>query len=47
MGPLTYFWMRGYLQPRLKKSLILLLGFGGLQGVVGWWMVKSGLVKKE
>jgi cytochrome c oxidase assembly protein subunit 15 len=25
---------------------MVLLGFGALQGVVGWWMVKSGLVNK-
>jgi cytochrome c oxidase assembly protein subunit 15 len=27
-APMTYFWMRGYLQPRMKKSLLFLLGFG-------------------
>lgn len=43
MGPLAYFWYRGYLMPRMKKSLLFLLGFGALQGFVGWWMVKSGL----
>ena len=26
---------------------MILLGFGALQGFVGWWMVKSGLVNKE
>ena len=46
MGPLAYFWYRGYLQPKLKTTLMVLLGFGALQGVVGWWMVKSGLVNK-
>ena len=32
-----------------NKCLILNIGlgcFGGLQGVIGWWMVKSGLTKK-
>ena len=47
MGPLAYFWFRGYLQPKLKTTLMILLGFGALQGFVGWWMVKSGLVNKE
>jgi cytochrome c oxidase assembly protein subunit 15 len=47
MGPLAYFWYRGYLQPRMKRSLGLLLGFGAMQGFVGWWMVKSGLIDKE
>lgn len=46
-GPLVYFWARGYLQPKMKKTLLGLLGFGALQGVIGWWMVKSGLVDKE
>ena len=47
MGPLAYFWYRGYLQPKLKKTLMFLLAFGALQGFVGWWMVKSGLVNKD
>ena len=28
---------------RLIWRCVLLLGLGGLQGLVGWWMVKSGL----
>ena len=27
----------------LKKRLILIFTLGGLQGIIGWWMVKSGL----
>lgn len=46
VGPLAYFWLRGYLQPKMKRNLLLLFGFGALQGFVGWWMVKSGLVNK-
>jgi cytochrome c oxidase assembly protein subunit 15 len=30
MGPLAYFWFRGYLQPKLKKILLFLLAFGAL-----------------
>ena len=30
LGPMTYFWMRGYLQKSMKKSLVFLLAFGGL-----------------
>jgi cytochrome c oxidase assembly protein subunit 15 len=30
-------------QLRLYPRLGLLFGLGGLQGLVGWWMVKSGL----
>jgi len=28
---------------RLGRRLLLLLGLGGSQGLVGWWMVRSGL----
>ena len=42
--PLGVFWMRGALTPMLKAKLIGVLALGALQGAVGWWMVKSGLV---
>ena len=29
--------------PRLVGRCVVLLGLGGLQGLAGWWMVKSGL----
>lgn len=45
--PLIYFLSRGYLQSTLKRTLIGLFVFGGIQGAIGWWMVKSGLVNKE
>jgi heme a synthase len=45
-GPMIYFWARGYLKYRLKIMASLLLGLGALQGGIGWWMVKSGLVDK-
>ena len=41
--PLAYFWSRGRLTPWLKPRLLGLLGLGGTQGLVGWWMVRSGL----
>jgi heme a synthase len=44
--PLVFFWMRGALTPALKLKLVAVLALGGLQGVVGWWMVKSGLVDR-
>ena len=44
--PMAYFWARGYLKSNLKRTLIGLFLVGGLQGAVGWWMVKSGLVDK-
>ncbi len=41
--PLAFFWLTGRLEPRLKPRLVALFMLGGLQGAVGWWMVKSGL----
>src|SRR5262249_36267818 len=33
----------GWIEPQLKWRLWLIFGLGGLQGAIGWWMVKSGL----
>lgn len=44
--PLLVFWIRQQIPARLKPRLIGLLVLGGLQGVVGWWMVASGLVDR-
>lgn len=41
---LAVFWLRGSLSTALKWRLSGVLALGGLQGAVGWWMVKSGLV---
>ncbi|MBO0733485.1 MAG: COX15/CtaA family protein [Methylocapsa sp.] len=41
--PLIYFWAKGGLPQGLKPKLLGILLLGGLQGFVGWWMVKSGL----
>ncbi len=40
--PLAWFWRRGALTPWLRWRLLLLLVLGGLQGVLGWFMVASG-----
>ncbi|MBM3531952.1 MAG: heme A synthase [Alphaproteobacteria bacterium] len=42
--PLAWFWWRDRLPSWLKPWLLLALALGGLQGIVGWWMVASGLV---
>jgi heme a synthase len=44
--PLAWFWWRGRLSPALKPRLVALLILGGLQGVLGWAMVASGLVDR-
>ena len=44
--PLLGFWITGRLTPALKPRLLGLLALGGLQGAIGWWMVKSGLSER-
>ena len=42
--PFLLFWKKQWLDKKLKKQLILLFLLGILQGFLGWFMVKSGLV---
>jgi cytochrome c oxidase assembly protein subunit 15 len=42
--PMIYFAVRGRLRPGLTPKLVVLFFMGGLQGLLGWYMVKSGLV---
>ncbi len=42
--PLLYFALRRRLRPGLAPGLVVLFLMGGLQGLLGWYMVKSGLV---
>jgi cytochrome c oxidase assembly protein subunit 15 len=42
--PLVYFWSRKTIKTELKPRLIILFLLGGFQGLLGWYMVKSGLV---
>lgn len=44
--PLVYFWLRGKIPSRLKPRFVLFLFLGGLQGFIGWYMVKSGLINE-
>ena len=41
--PLAWFWAKRAIPAGYKPRLLGLLALGGLQGVVGWWMVSSGL----
>ena len=41
--PLAWFWIRGAIPQGYKPRLVALLALGGLQGVFGWFMVRSGL----
>ena len=42
--PFIYFWLRGMIRPGLTPRLVIMFVLGGLQGLLGWYMVKSGLV---
>lgn len=41
--PFSYFLAKGYITRPLGLRLSVLFALGGAQGLVGWWMVKSGL----
>ncbi|MCP4457206.1 MAG: heme A synthase [Cytophagales bacterium] len=42
--PCIVFWRRGYFSSKLKKQVLLIFALGAFQGILGWFMVKSGLV---
>jgi len=42
--PMLYFAWRRRLRPGLAPGLVILFFMGALQGLLGWYMVKSGLV---
>lgn len=41
--PASWFWFRGMLNSRMKKYVVAIGSLIGLQGLMGWYMVKSGL----
>jgi len=45
--PGAYFLARRYITGAMAKRLGLLFFMGGTQGLVGWWMVRSGLQEPE
>ena len=42
--PFVYFWAKARIPEGYKPRLITLFILGGMQGLLGWYMVKSGLV---
>ena len=42
--PLLFFWLAGRIPQGYGLPLLGLLALGSIQGMVGWWMVTSGLV---
>ena len=45
-APLVWFWLRGSLPHRLAPALAGILALGFAQGLLGWYMVESGLVHR-
>ena len=43
--PFLVFTAKGMIPRSLMPRMALLFGMGGTQGLIGWWMVKSGLDK--
>jgi cytochrome c oxidase assembly protein subunit 15 len=41
--PFLFFWATGRTSPRLRPHLFALFALGGFQGLIGWWMVASGV----
>lgn len=41
--PFSYFLRKGYITLHLGLKLSALFALGAGQGLIGWWMVKSGL----
>lgn len=44
--PFLWFWIRGYFNGPLFRRVLVLFALGGLQGLMGWFMVRSGLVDR-
>ncbi|XP_075279644.1 LOW QUALITY PROTEIN: heme A synthase COX15 [Opisthocomus hoazin] len=44
--PAAYFWRKGWLSRPMKGRVLALCGLVCFQGVLGWYMVKSGLEEK-
>ncbi|MGB0749523.1 MAG: COX15/CtaA family protein [Magnetospiraceae bacterium] len=42
--PMVFFVLRGYVDRSLTPKLVFMFVLGGFQGVLGWYMVQSGLV---
>ena len=42
--PFLFFWFSKKIRPGLTPKLLVMFVLGGFQGLLGWYMVKSGLV---
>jgi cytochrome c oxidase assembly protein subunit 15 len=41
--PLIFLWATGRIEPQLLPRLVAIFGLVAVQGVLGWWMVASGV----
>lgn len=44
--PFLFFLWRGWIEKQMQLRLWAIFGLGALQGVIGWWMVTSGLSQR-
>jgi cytochrome c oxidase assembly protein subunit 15 len=44
--PFIFFAIRGMVPRGMRGHLVVLFVLGGAQGLIGWWMVKSGFVER-
>lgn len=42
--PMMIFWIKGMIPQGYKSKFLFLLALGGAQGLMGWYMVQSGLI---
>jgi len=42
--PFMFYWLRGVIRKPMLPQMITMFILGGFQGLLGWYMVKSGLV---
>ncbi len=42
--PFLYFWFRSFIRKSLLPQMAIMFFLGGCQGLLGWYMVKSGLI---
>ncbi|MCW8835453.1 MAG: COX15/CtaA family protein [Rhodospirillales bacterium] len=44
--PMVFFIVRGWVDRKMAPKLVVMFVLGGFQGLLGWYMVKSGLVDR-
>jgi cytochrome c oxidase assembly protein subunit 15 len=44
--PFLFFLWRGWIDKKMRVKLWGIFGLGALQGIIGWWMVTSGLSQR-